>query len=146
MATMKRPLFFALPLWALSLVSGCGHRAEVAFDVPSLVGKDITAIRATLGAPSEYTDPNSVQHPADMTEWDALWNNKNVGLLVTYNIQTGKVVDFFVSTNDPSGASGDTQTLIDQSHAEEGAVTYRIEKVAAAGHPGEYTGIKIVPN
>ncbi len=138
------PVAALLSVGVLAL-SGCGHTpVDPVFDVPSLVGKDINGVQAILSTPSE-DDSNKVWPNGD-DEHLKTWSKQGVDLMVDYHLNTGKVVDFFVGTDDPSGATSDTQKLLEQGNLKENESAYRIEMTKAGGHPGQYTGLKAVPN
>jgi hypothetical protein len=115
------------------------------FDVPSLVGKNMDEIIAVLGTPQYGKDPTEEQLLLGTTEWEKSWEKNGTDLMVTYDLKTKEVVDFFVSGVDPSGATKNKQLLLTASGATEGRATYKIEFVEALRMPGSYTGIKITP-
>ncbi len=76
------------------------------FDVPSLLGKNIDQIRQSLGPSIEQQDPkgNGPAEPAQQDinsesaiPWFNDWDNGKYELLVDFNYQTRKVLDFSVS-------------------------------------------------
>ncbi|MFA5129734.1 MAG: hypothetical protein WC477_02310 [Patescibacteria group bacterium] len=115
------------------------------FDVPSLVGKNIDGVIVALGSPTSGTEPTALQLQSGTTEWDKSWDKNGTSLLVTYNLKTKKVVDFFVGTTDPSGLTKDKQQLLTLTGTREGQSSYVVEFVQALKSPGSYTGIKITP-
>jgi hypothetical protein len=139
---------FAWWFFLLLFMSGCASAPlpDPAFDVPALIGKDISGVESTLGAPTEYTPPDSVPHPAGLSEWDKTWERGGKTLLVTYRLNDGGIVDFFISADDPSGATNDEARLLALGNLQRSAPNYRVEFVPAMGHPGKYTGVKIIPN
>jgi hypothetical protein len=148
---MKKSWSFAAHVFlcvSFLFLAGCGGKPlpDPAFDVPSLVGKDIKGVEQTLGVPSEYTPPDSIQRPDNIREWDKSWEHDKHTLLVTYDLVTGKVIDFFIGTDDPSGASDDQDRLLALGNLQRGDLRYRVEFVPAMGHPDKYTGVKVVPN
>lgn len=117
------------------------------FDVPSLVGKNIDEIRQVLGAPAdkELTEPTQQQLSLGMKEWDNTFEKDGKALLVTYDAKSRKVVDFFISTDDPSGKTKDKKHLLEMGNVKDGNPEYRIEFVKTLIDPNYYTGVKIIP-
>ena len=124
------------------LLTGCGGSppVEPVFDVPSLVGKDINGVQAVLGTPSD-DDSNQVWPDGD-DEHAKTWTKGKTDLLVDFHSRTNQVVDFFIATDDSSGASSDKERMLALGNLKEDASNYRVEFVPAMGHSGEYTGVK----
>jgi hypothetical protein len=142
------------------LASGCGitttqqpatnQQAQVrtpAFDVPTLIGKNIDEIRTVLGTPQQDTEPTTQQLSAGVKEWEKQYTKDGKGLLVTYNVATKQVVDFFITTDqtDSEGLTKDKQALLDIGNLKEGDATYIIEFVKALKNQSAYTGVKATP-
>ena len=128
------------------LTAGCGGSSPPepsTYDVPSLVGKDIGGVKAVLGPPEDDTEKI---WPNGDDENNKEWNKNKKMLLVTFRKNTRKITDFFVGCDSSSGACGDKQHLLQIGNLKEGDARYRIEFVPAMGHPGEFTGVKAVPN
>lgn len=119
---------------------------DVVFDLEQLHGKNIDEIRTILDSflKKEYLEPTKAQIDLGMTEWDNSFKKDNWELLVTYNVSSRKVVDFFISTNDPSGATKNTRNL-EQVLGIKGSKNFRIEPVKVIRDPSSYTGIKAIP-
>ncbi|MBI2420522.1 MAG: hypothetical protein HYV38_00345, partial [Candidatus Levybacteria bacterium] len=77
--------------------------------------------------------------------WDNTFKKDGKELLVTYKPSTREVIDFFVSTDDPSGATKDTKKLLEISGLSENSPSYIIEFVKVINDPNSYTGIKATP-
>jgi hypothetical protein len=116
------------------------------FDVEALYGKNIDEIRAVLGEPAdgEYTNPTAQQLELGTKEWSNSFKKDKYELLVTYDVASKKVIDFFVGTNDPSGATKDTKKL-EKILNVDNSTNFTIEPVKALKDPSVYTGIKVVP-
>lgn len=65
--------------------------------------------------------------------------------MVTYDVKTRKVVDFFIDTKDPSGLTTDREYLAALGNIKTGQEAYDVEFVEALNNPGKYTGVKITP-
>ena len=117
------------------------------FDVPSLVGKNIDEIRQVLGEPADktLTEPNAQQLALGTKEWDNTFKKDGKELLVTFNVQSRKVVDFFIGTDDPLGKTKDKKHLMELGGVKDSNPNYRIEFVKAIIDPSFYTGVKIIP-
>ena len=116
-----------------------------AFDVPSLIGLNVIEITKRIGPASEFTDPATVPHPPDLREWDITFSSQGQTLLVTYDMKTGAVIDFFIATHDPSGATSNLDQLRVIGNLTEKPTRYQLDPVPA-GNSGGFTGLKIVPN
>ena len=64
-----------------------------AFDVPALIGKDVTAIEAIFGPPTKFTPIEGVKDPTGTKESDATWEKDGISMMVTYRIADDSVVD-----------------------------------------------------
>ncbi|OGL35703.1 hypothetical protein A3F65_01285 [Candidatus Saccharibacteria bacterium RIFCSPHIGHO2_12_FULL_47_16b] len=123
------------------------QKPQPVFNIPSLIGKNIDQIRETLGAPADgsRSDPTAEQSQFGLDEWDNTFKKEGIELLVTFNPATRVVIDFFVSTDDPSGATEDKDRLIEISGLSENADNYRVEFVRTIKDPNSFTGIKAIP-
>jgi len=113
------------------------------FDVPALVGKDINGVQASLGTPEE--DDSRFVWPNGDDEHQKNWTRQRVLLLATYHSRTSQIVDLFIGTDDPSGATDDKGKLLNQGNLQDGDPRYTIEFVHAGNSPDRYTGVKIIP-
>ncbi|MDD5759887.1 MAG: hypothetical protein PHI06_12490 [Desulfobulbaceae bacterium] len=134
----------------VSKINPSPHREQVSsvFDVPSLLGKNINQIRTALGTPTYDKEPTKLQLSLGVTEWDKSWEREGADLLVTYNIKTKKVIDFFIGGVDPSGSTNDKKLLLDVAGLKEGDPKYKLEFVEVRvpkPEPGFYTGVKVMP-
>lgn len=118
------------------------------FDVPSLFGKNIDEIRLVLGDPEDktMTEPTAEQISLGGSEWDNTFKKDGKELLVTFNASTRAIIDFFVSTDDPSGATTDVQHLLDIGNLKDNASNYTIKEIKAVRDPSVITGITIKAN
>ncbi len=118
---------------------------QYAFDVPSLVGKDLDGVIAILGEPRGQ-DPTSLQIQQGVIDWDKTFIKDGKELLVTYTISNRKIIDFFISTDDPSGGTSDSEALLLLGNLKQTDSRYRVEFVKAIGSPGSFTGVKVIPS
>lgn len=110
------------------------------FDIPSLLGKNIDEVRQVLGTPldKDLTEPTAEQLKLGADEWDNSYKKGDQELLVTFNPNTRKIVDFFLS--------GDNKAkLIEAGNLKENDSNYTIEQVKQLKNPSAITGIKITP-
>ncbi|TRZ47795.1 MAG: hypothetical protein D4S01_11640 [Dehalococcoidia bacterium] len=116
------------------------------FDVEALYGKNIDEIRIILGDPvdGEYIEPNKQQLQLGTTEWNNVFKKDKYELLVTYNVESRNVVDFFIDTDDPSGAGRDTQKL-ERILNVQNSSNFIISPVESFKYPSRYTGITVTP-
>jgi len=121
----------------------------IVFDLEALYGKSVDEIKDILGTPSDDTEPRDLQvniksEDQLAKEWDTTWEKDGYELLVSYDVASREVIDFFVPTNDPSGATKDTKELEKILNIENSS-NFTIEPVKALKDPSVYTGIKVVP-
>ena len=151
---MKKLLFRFLPFIAVAiLLTSCGSSSKkeeqnknikAVYDVPSLVGKNIDEVRKALGKPSDKDiEPTKQQMDMNFDSWDNSFEKDGKTLLVTFNPQDRKVTDFFISSEDPSGASEDYSDLLKICNVTEDDSNYSIEPVPVLNDATKYTGIKI---
>lgn len=116
------------------------------FDLEALYGKNIEEIRAILGEPidGEYTNPTTQQLALGTREWSNSFKKDKYELLVTYDVTSKKVIDFFVGTDDPSGATKDTKKL-EKILNIQNSTNFLIEPVKALDDSSVYTGIIVKP-
>ena len=159
---MKKLLFKFLPLLAVTiLLISCGSSnkkeeqntnatktdVKKVYDVSSLVGKNIDEIRSVLGKPSdEEIEPTKQQMEMNFDSWDNNFDKDGKTLLITFNPQDRKVIDFFISTDDPSGTTDDYSDLLKICNVTDDNSAYKIEPVPTIKDDTRFTGIKIVPN
>ena len=116
------------------------------FDVPSLVGKNLDGVIAVLGSPTKSIDPTALQIQMGVKEWDKSFTKDDKELLVTYTISNKKIVDFFISTDDPSGVTKNTAHLLQLGNLKQNDPRYKVEFVKAIKDPSSFTGVKAIPN
>lgn len=123
------------------------QKVSAAFDVPSLVGKNVDEITTELKPyQQEFLAPTQAQIDAGVDVWDTSFSKDGQALLVNYNIATKKVDDFFISTDGKSGKTKDKQRLLQVGNLKESDPRYKVEFVKVITEPSYYTGIKIVPS
>ena len=68
---MKKTALISTILICLLTIS-CGKESskKVAFDVPTLIDKNVDEINTILGKATSDTEPTQVQLDAEITEWD----------------------------------------------------------------------------
>ena len=114
------------------------------FDVPSLVGKNIDGVKTVLGS-SIDKEPTQQQMNLGIDEWSLTFRKDGKELLVTYNPKTKKIIDFFISTDDPSGKTKDKNHLMELGNLKESDPNYKLEFVKALKDSLSYTGVKAIP-
>jgi hypothetical protein len=125
-------------------VSQQTQQPEFVFDVPALVGKNIDEAKAVLGSP---VDKEPTEQQLKVTkEWNLTFRKNGKELLVTYDIATKKIKDFFISTDDPSGKTQSKKHLLELGNLKEDDSRYKIEFVKALAEPAYFTGVKAIPN
>ena len=116
------------------------------FDVPSLIGKNTDQIGEVLGQYKKKTlEPNAQQIKLGLKEWDMTFEKDGKELLVTYDFASKKVIDFFISSDDRSGASSDKNHLLMLGNLSENDSKYKVTFVKALKDPSVFTGVKVTP-
>lgn len=113
------------------------------FDFEVLYGKNVDEIKSILGTPSSDTEPTDSQKQF-VKEWEKLWQKDGYELLVTYNVANRRVIDYFVPTNDPSGATKDLRKLEAVVGAKK-MVNFTVLPVKTIEDPTKYTGVRVIP-
>ncbi len=121
---------------------------EPTYDIPSLTGKNIDEVRAILGAPLDKAqlEPTKEQIELGGGEWNNTYKKNNIDLVITYDAQTRKIIDFFVGTDDSSSLTTDKDRLKQIANVSDNNANYRLDFVKAIKTPRKYTGVKIIPN
>lgn len=117
---------------------------QYVFDIPSLVGKNLDGVIAVLGTPKGQ-DPTAQQIALGAKEWDKTFVKNGIELLVTFTISNKRIVDFFISTDDPSGKTKNTTHLMELGNLKQNDPRYKIEFVKTLKDPSSFTGVKVIP-
>ena len=116
------------------------------FDVPGLIGLDINAVLDDAAAQGAAPDPHALDKmKREFPEWDIEFTKSGQTLNVSFVPATGKVVDFFIPSDEPDQATANLARLREIGNLVEKPTNYTIQAVPALRVPGEYTGIKITP-
>ena len=116
------------------------------YDVPSLLDKNSDQIKTELKPYlNKSVEPTQEQINLGVKDWDLSFTKDNKDLLISYNITTKKVNDFFISTDDKSGKTKDTKHLLELGNVKENDSRYKVEFVKTFVDPSTFTGIKIIP-
>jgi len=120
---------------------------SIKFDVPSLIGKNINEIVLVLGTPDKYnTEPTEAQLELGTTEWEKSYEKDGRELLITYNIKTGSVIDFFISATDREIEDNNKVGLLTVGNLQENNSSYSVKFVKQLTNPSKFTGVTITPN
>jgi len=119
-------------------------QSVVIFDLQPLYKKNIEEIVKILGKPQNNDEPTKEQIKLGGNEWDKTFVKNDYELMVTYDAINRNVVDFFMSTNDPSGVTKDIEKLKAILNVQDSTI-YTIEPVKALKDSTSYTGIIVRP-
>lgn len=119
---------------------------KVVFDVPTLFNKNIDQVISILGTPESYPDPTADQIKLGTKTWEKTFKKDGFELLVTYEIQSKKVTDFFVSANDDIYNKVDKARMLQLTNTQESNSSYSVEFVKSMKDPSKFTGILIKQN
>ena len=119
-------------------------KAEVVFDIPSLIGKNIDEIRKSIGKPvDKEIEPSALQMKTKgFNYWDNSFKKDGYTLQITYDPHTRKVNDFFISNNN---AVDNTDTLRAIVNVNSNDTLYKLEDVKLIKDPSQFTGTLITP-
>jgi hypothetical protein len=120
------------------------QKQEIIFDLKALQGKNIDEIVSILGEPVSSYEPTEMQISLGVKEGDKTYKKDNRDLLITYDISTRKVKDFFTPTDDPSGTTKNVENLKVILNVQD-TTYYKVEPVNALGDPYLFTGLKVSP-
>lgn len=117
------------------------------FDVPALLGKNMDEVKQALADAKVYgSEPTAAQLQTGLIkEWDMEFERGKQRLSVTYSLADRSVIDFFISTTDPSGATKDTKALLAAGNLKENDGRYKTEFVKSLTDKSVYTGVLITP-
>lgn len=107
---------------------------DIIYDVPLLVGKSVGEIEVLLGDPDWDKPPTALQVESGTEEWSKSWEKEGVGLMVTYEIATERVIELFVSK-----VSERADDILRSANLSLGDSRYTVELVHAKNAAG-YTG------
>jgi len=114
------------------------------FDMPTLIDKDLEELETILGEPRGL-NPTEQQISLGIKEWEKVFIKDGKELLVTYKILNNEIIDFFISTDNPSGITQDKEHLLELGNLKENDEKYSLEFVKAIKNPSYFTGIKVIP-
>ena len=111
------------------------------FDVPSLVGKDLTELIADLGTPDENTEPTPLQTEHGTKTWEKAWKRDGYSLLATHDTSSTHVVDLFLGADSDAVFEKfkDTDNILKAGNLTQTDSQYSVEFVKAKNASG-YTG------
>lgn len=122
------------------------QQAQFVFDIPSLIGKSLDEVKATLSSYQRKTlEPTEEQIKLGVKEWEVEFDKDGKELLITYEIKTKRIIDFFISTDDLTGKTQDKEKLLKLGNLREGESGYKIEFVKVLIEPSYFTGVKVIP-
>ncbi len=116
------------------------------FDLPVLIGKNADGVATALKDYQKKTlQPTQEQIKLGVKDWDMEFEKDGKDLLVSYVIATKAVNNFFISTDDPSGATKDKKHLLELGNLSENDPRYKVEFVKALKDSTRFTGVKVTP-
>lgn len=112
-------------------------------DAPRMLTLTIDDARKELGTPidGEQTEPTALQRSLGMDTWENTFEISGYSVTLEYNTESREVVNIFIATNDPTGATRDWKTLAQKAGIDEDATTYAVQPVQALNKSGYYTGV-----
>jgi hypothetical protein len=126
----------------LTISCGSENSKKTIFDVPALIDKNVDEIKTTLGKATSDSEPTKEQLEVEIDQWDKTFEKDGYELLVTYNPNTRKVIDFFVSNTDAT-KKNNYDDLLQITNLSDEPSSVSIEKVNPISNPEELNGIKV---
>jgi len=69
------------------------------FDIPSLIGKNLSEIKIILGTSETSIEPTQFQIDNGVDIWEKVWKKNGYSVMATYNIKTKEIIDLFLSSD-----------------------------------------------
>jgi hypothetical protein len=119
------------------------QKLEIIYDLPALKGKSIDEVVKILGIPEvSNTEPTKAQINSGINTWEKGYKRNGYELLITYDVLSRKIIDFFVPTNNSSGKTKNYNDLLQITNTENQSGIV-IKPVPTLVDPSSYTGLKI---
>jgi len=116
------------------------------FDVPALLGKNVDEVASALKEYQTKTLPVTDQQiKMGVKDWDIEFEKEGKTISVSYVIATKKINDFFIESDDPSGATKDKKHLLELGNLSETDPRYSVEFVKTLKDPTVFTGVIVTP-
>ena len=120
------------------------------FDVQAISGKNIDQIRLILGTPLDTDpgiEPTALQRELGIDEWDNSYERGDISLLITFNVTTRRIVDFFLSPASGGAiiTTADKERILDAGNLKLGDRRYTVEFVPVHTDEHRFTGVKAIP-
>ena len=127
---------------AVSMVPPVVNRA---FDVPALLGLNADEIARPLISQAVRPDRDRTPRQSETGTTEALYTywRDTTALEVSYNPATLRVNSYFIKTK--SGHTADYTTLLKLANVSKYDKRMRIEPIASAVNPQQFTGVKLIP-
>lgn len=129
-------------------VSATIPEEKIVVDAPHLLGLTIEEARIELGAPNDLlVDPNEQQLALGTTEWSNEFTVNGYSILLTYNVESREINDYFISANDdPDRGTKDWKKLVGISNLSESSDSYTVDPIESRKDAGYYTGVEAKEN
>jgi hypothetical protein len=112
------------------------------FDIPALAHQNIDQIRTTLGKVNgPDTEPSREEVQSGIVEWGKQFRRDSTTLLVTYEVKTRRVVDFFITST--HGRTADYVPLLQLANVKPDDPHWSIEPFPMPGNPHRYIGVRV---
>ena len=131
---------------ALSKGGTRSARSGPVFDVPAMVGKDISGVLSTANAQCARADPDALKNmKPEFPSYDLEFTKDGHKLSVSFVPASGQVQDFFIESDEADGAQADLAPLRAAANLDALPPGCTVTPVPATSQPGEYTGITVTP-
>jgi len=116
-------------------------QTTASFDVPSLVGKNLSELESILGTPDYDIEPTATQIELGAKTWEKSWRKDGYSLMATYNTSNQTVTDLFLGGNSDKAFEEfkDTNNILKAGNLSTDSNLYSVEFVKAVNASG-YTG------
>lgn len=119
-------------------------KTEPVVDAPHLLTLTIEQARTELGAPKDViVDPTEQQLALGTKEWSNEFTVNGYNVLLTYDVKSRDVNDFFITANDdPDRGTQDWQKYVQLSTLSEQSSDYTVKPIESLKDKGYYTGVE----
>lgn len=123
----------------------------VAFDIPALLKKDVSYFTPVFGEPvNENPEPTDIAIETGAETWTKRFQKDGFAIAVTYNINSGKVTEIFLSKGtydmplkETWVTKNEASELLERGNVSKGAGSYYYRYMSPIQDKNKYTGVVV---